>query len=116
MATQDSPTKNRQTMKLMQTIGRRFTVGLGTRLVRWVIITAALAYLGWVLFGSVWQPLHQPVLLPAGVSSANPEVNNELLQTITSARVERSQYTTKSLFAFEPLFAPSVSPQPTPVR
>lgn len=112
MATELSSLKTKQVTARWRWLGRRMVLGLGMRTTRWVIVAAALGYLGWLLVGSVWQPLRQPVLLPGGVSSTNPEVNSELLQQITGGRVERSQYTAKSLFAFEPLFAPTTSPQP----
>lgn len=112
MATEQSSIKAKQTTARWRWLGRRMVLGLGMRTTRWVMLAVAVAYLGWLLFGSVWQPLRQPVLLPAGVSGNNPEVNNDVLKQITAARVERSEYTTKSLFAFEPLFAPTTSPQP----
>lgn len=114
MAADDPTAKGKQAAAHLQRLGRRLVLWLGMRATRWIVVAVALAYLGWLIFGSVWQPLNQPVLLPGGVSSNNPEVTDELLQQISGARVERSQYTAKSLFTFEPLFAPATSPQPNP--
>lgn len=112
MATQDQSPKDSRALKRLNMVGRRLVLGLGARVTRWMVFVVALGVLGWLLWGAVWQPLHQTVLLPGGVSGTNPEVNSELLQEITSARAERGKYTARSLFAHEPLFAPTPTPEP----
>lgn len=96
--------------------GRKIILTLGTRAVRLVVCGIGVLFLGWLLYGNIWRPLHETTLLPPGVTARNPELDATLLQVVNNERIERSQYRVSSFGAFEPLFVipPAASPTPLP--
>jgi len=84
-------------------VGARYlSSGIG----RTIIILIAGIITGYIIYQSIWLPLRQAAVLPAGVSPNNPELSRTILQDINAARTERQQSVRLNFSRYNLLFVP----------
>lgn len=64
-------------------------VMLASRLMRWTILFLGLGLTVLAIWENAWQPLTEPVSLPAGVTAQNPAVDANVLKSINDQRLRR---------------------------
>jgi hypothetical protein len=102
---------NRLSLFRIQSLLRTTTRLVATRSIRLFILGLAVLMTGWLLYQNVWNPLHEEIILPAGVTPHNPRLDEGMLETITNARVERTQHTIRPFTGIERVLTqPSPSP------
>lgn len=84
---------------------------LTSRWIRFLIIVLALGGVGWLVLTNIWQPLHEFIALPAGLSTQNPQLDEAGLNVVNGQRAARSAYAPRSYLQFDRQFAVS-SPVP----
>lgn len=73
---------------------------------RIIILALATLVLVYLLFVSVWQPLLRPGELPSGITPTNPELDQAVLQEITTAQNTREQPPRRNFIRAVALFGP----------
>lgn len=74
---------------------------------RWLLLTVAVIVAGYLLYLSVWVPLRQEAILPAGITPTNPELEVTVLQEINAQRAARAQSVRHNFSRYNQLFVPT---------
>lgn len=72
-------------------ISSRLAAWLATQMSRFLIVLVFVGLALYLAYGRAWRPISATAPWPPGVTEASPKLNTDLLQTIKSQRVERTE-------------------------